>query len=175
MWNEEIHTERLMLRKPRREDAAEIHARYATDPEVTRFLSWKTHASPAESDEIVGKFLEGWEKQEHLCWVIIRKSEGDLVGTIGLTLHKVRASAGYCLARDAWGKGYAAEALRALIDEAFRQGLYRVDAHCDVENRGSERVMQKAGMQHEGVLRRYCVLPNCGEDPRDLNLYAIVR
>ncbi len=68
------------------------------------------------------------------------------------------------------------EALRAVIDYAFRDPrVYRVWAVCDAENVASARVLEKAGMSFEGVLRRYGIHPNISPEPRDARCYARVR
>lgn len=83
---------------------------------------------------------------------------------------------GYGMARTHWDKGYMTEALRAVINWAFTQpDVYRVQALCDVDNIGSARVMEKAGMTREGLLRRYVLHPNISDEPRDAYLYAIVK
>jgi RimJ/RimL family protein N-acetyltransferase len=83
---------------------------------------------------------------------------------------------GYVLARQYWGNGYMLEALAHLVDWALAQpGVYRAWAFCDVDNPGSARVMEKAGMTLEGRLRRWHVCPELGDEPRDCWVYARVR
>jgi RimJ/RimL family protein N-acetyltransferase len=83
---------------------------------------------------------------------------------------------GYVLARPFWGKGYMVEALQALIQWAMDQSdIYRVWAICDVSNISSTRVMEKSGMQKEGILRRWVKLPRFGDKPRDCFCYSIVK
>jgi len=53
--------------------------------------------------------------------------------------------------------------------------IYRVFATCDVDNPASAKVMEKAGMKYEGLLRRYMIHPNVSEEPRDCLMYARVR
>ena len=73
-------------------------------------------------------------------------------------------------------KGYVTEATRAIIDWTFRQAsMYRVYATTDVENVASRRVMEKAGMQCEGILRKYILHPNISDIPRDSYMYAITK
>ena len=80
------------------------------------------------------------------------------------------------LARAYWGRGYMTEALKELIDWALKQkDIYRIWAVCDVDNLASARVMEKAGMQLEGTLRRWSVHPNISPEPRDSHCYAIVK
>jgi len=88
----------------------------------------------------------------------------------------LKVEVGYGLARPYWGKGYMTEVLRTVIDWAFTQpDIFRVQAFCDVDNLGSARVMEKAGMVCEGTLRRYVLHPNISDEPRDVYLYAIVK
>jgi RimJ/RimL family protein N-acetyltransferase len=83
---------------------------------------------------------------------------------------------GYGMAHSHWGNGYMTEALIAVNDWAFKQpDIFRMQAICDVENIGSARVMEKAGMIREGLMRRYVVHPNISDEPRDVYLYAIVK
>ena len=68
------------------------------------------------------------------------------------------------------------EAARVIVDWVLKQeGIYRVWAFCDVENLASARVLEKVGMQKEGVLRRWMIHPNVSDEPRDCYCYAITR
>ena len=68
------------------------------------------------------------------------------------------------------------EALSSLVDWALAQPhIWRASAYCDADNSASARVMQKAGMEFEGVLRRYEVFPNVSSEPRDCLMYAKAR
>lgn len=83
---------------------------------------------------------------------------------------------GYVLARPQWGQGLMAEALRFGVDWALSQPeVFRAYSFCDVENPASARVMEKAGMAREGILRRYHTCPNLSPEPRDCILCARVR
>lgn len=174
-----IHTERLTLRPPRVEDAAAIYDSYARDPEATRYLSWTPHRSLAETEEYLRGVLamssDGADPKFH--WAITeRGSDDEARGMIALRRNGHKADVGYVLARPLWGLGYTTEALRAVVGFAFTlPGLYRVWAVCDVENVGSARVLEKAGMRFEGVLRRNIVHPNFGPEPRDSRCYAVTR
>ena len=86
------------------------------------------------------------------------------------------ADLGYGLARQHWGHGYATEAVQAVVRWALSQEqFYRVWATCDVENLASARVLEKAGMQREGILRRFIIHPNISSEPRDCYCYAVVK
>ena len=83
---------------------------------------------------------------------------------------------GYVLAKKYWGQDYMSEAARAIVDWALGlDEIYRVSAVCDIDNIGSARVMEKAGMQREGRLRRYMIHPHLSAEPRDVYMYAKVK
>jgi RimJ/RimL family protein N-acetyltransferase len=84
-----------------------------------------------------------------------------------------RAVTGYVLARPHWGKGFASEALAAVVASAARLGVQRLYALCHVAHAATARVLERSGFTLEGVLRRYLVFPNL-EDPsaQDVRCYA---
>lgn len=173
---ERVETDRLRLRRPVLADAESIFTRYASDPSVTAFLSWPRH----RSIEDTRAFLE-WSEAEWGRWpagpyLVESRESGDLLGSTGFgfeTPH--RASTGYVLAKDAWGRGYATEALRAVAGIGERIGLRRLYALCHHEHRASSRVLDKCGFVREGTLRRHTVFPNLGRDePCDVLCYARV-
>lgn len=173
---EEITTERLLLRWRVESDAEEIFARYAQDPEVTRYLTWQPHASVAETIEFQHSKAADRAAGTSFGWLIRSRATHVVLGMIGLRIEKHIAHVGYCLARDAWGQGYATDAARAVVAVAQRnESLWRIQATCDVENAVSGRVLEKAGLKFEGTLRRHIVLPNLGDAPRDVHCYATVR
>jgi RimJ/RimL family protein N-acetyltransferase len=68
------------------------------------------------------------------------------------------------------------EVLTAAAQWAMQQdAIWRIGAICDVENRASARVVEKAGLQREGILRRWIIHPNVSAEPRDCFSYAMVR
>jgi ribosomal-protein-alanine N-acetyltransferase len=86
------------------------------------------------------------------------RESGEVVGAITITAQKEhgRASLGYWCAVAHWGRGYATEAVRAVIDYGFRDlGLNRVWAQCYGDNPASRRVLEKVGMTYEGCLRQH--------------------
>ncbi len=171
-----IQTDRLVLRKPRRSDAAAIFRGYAADPEVTRYVMWRPHQDPGQTLAFVSGCIEAWQGEDRFPFVITLAGKDEAVGMIELHPKDHRCGIGYVLARRYWGKGYITEAVRAVIQWLFNQpGIYRVDATCDLENTASFRVMEKAGMQREGILRRWVIHPNLSLEPRDCYVYAIVK
>jgi RimJ/RimL family protein N-acetyltransferase len=108
--------------------------------------------------------------------VILLKSSCQLIGMIELRMHGTHADLGYGIARAYWGQGYATEAAQAVVDWSFSQPeIYRVWTVCDVDNLASVRVLEKVGMQREGILRRWLVRPTLGPEPRDCYCYSKVK
>ena len=173
---ETIQTKRLHLRKPRMEDATAIFDGYAQDPEVTRYLVWKPHKNIQETEQFLLACGQLWQREKDFAYAITLKETETLIGMFGLHPMNLKIEVGYALAQPYWGKGYMTEVLHAVIHWAFTQpDIFRVQAFCDVDNIGSARVMEKAGMLREGLLRRYVLHPNISAEPRDVYMYAIVQ
>ncbi len=172
-----IATERLLLRRPSLSDAPAIFQRYATDGEVTRFLSWRPHHDQEETRAFLELCLEGWDAGSKHNFVIARKDRPEqALGMIDMRRKGHVVEFGYVLARSEWGRGFMPEALGGLVALALDQPpIWRVQALCDAENLASARVMEKAGLSFEGRLRRYLVHPNIDPAPRDSFLYARTR
>lgn len=173
---ETFETERLRLRRPRAADAETIFRRWTQDPEVTRYLVWRPHGSVAEAEAHIARCDDGWRAGTPFVWLLEARTSGELVGSLAARRGDHGINLGYLLARDAWGRGLMAEALRPVVEWWLeRPDVHRVWATCDVENRGSARVLEKAGFRLEGVLRRWEVHPNLGPEPRDSLCYGRVR
>lgn len=171
-----VETPRLTLRRPVLEDAAVIFERYARDPEVTRYLTWRPHQTIEQTQEFLRRCCEFWGRGVAFPWVIVRKGGTGPIGMIDLRPQGERAEIGYVLARPFWGQGYMSEAAQAVIEWALNQPeIYRVWAVCDVDNTASAKVLEKAGMRREGILRRWIIHPNVDAVPRDCYCYAITK
>jgi RimJ/RimL family protein N-acetyltransferase len=172
----QIETKRLILRKPRLEDASAIFYGWAQDKEVTRYLTWRPHQRVEQTQEFVQSCLSAWEQGARFPYMLTLKETGEVIGMIDPRIEGHKVGIGYGAARPHWGKGFITEATRAIIDWAFQQpSIYRVYATTDVENIASRRVLEKVGMQCEGILRKYIVHPNMSNSPRDSYMYAITK
>jgi RimJ/RimL family protein N-acetyltransferase len=174
---EKIETNRLLLRKPMMEDALPIFQLYAQDQEVTKFLTFKPHQSIVETKTFLKRCLSNWKDETSFPWTIIRLKDNQLLGMVEIVkMDQTGIQMGYVLAKPFWGNGFMTEVLKEIINWAFIQkDIYRVWAICELDNTASARVMEKAGMQREGVLRRWVILPNLGDEPRDCYCYSIVK
>ena len=170
-------TARLAARPPRADDADAVFASYAGDPAVTRYLSWRAYERVSPLAVFLRECVAHWEKGAGpFAWLLCLRGTDAPIGSIGLTLDGGKAMFGYVLAKKFWQRGLAAEALTFLVNWSLAQpGIYRAWAFCDVENPASVRVMEKAGLVREGVLRRWHVCPTLGVEPRDCIVCAKVK
>jgi ribosomal-protein-alanine N-acetyltransferase len=169
-------TARLILRPIARGDAPAIFAGYAQDPEVVRYLTWRPHRTLAETQSYIGRCLAASPSRSR-TYVLIGRTDGTLRGAFELRRPEPhRLDCGYVLDRTRWGHGLMTEALTEVARWAICQDdVWRFGAVCDVENPASARVMEKAGLEREGILRRWLVHPSLGPEPRDCLSYALVR
>lgn len=168
-------TERLILRPPTQSDAQAIYATYAQDPEVTKYLVWRPHQNIKETMEFLERIEHSWEKGSEYTWAITLKESGILIGMIGLRMSPPRADFGYVLARPFWNNGYTTEAAAIVADWALRQkNIYRLWSVCDTDNLASARVLEKVGLEREGILR-YWMYHSTLNEPRDCFCYSKIK
>ncbi len=153
-----IETERLILRPFTVDDAEDMYRNWASDPEVTKYLTWPAHPDAELTRTLLKDWVSRYEAGDFFNWAIARKETGEVIGNISvvsLTEQIGAAEIGYCMGRRFWGQGIMLEALLAVEDYLFETvGLLRICAGHDVNNPKSGRVMDKAGMTREGVLRQ---------------------
>lgn len=152
----QLETENLILRPPRIRDARDIY-RYASDPEVARYVLWDAHRSLSETRACLRALIRRARRGHPSSWAVVLRSTGQVIGTIGFVWYSFdcrSAELGYSFSREYWNHGYATEALAAVIREAFRSlPLNRLEAQHDIRNPASGRVMEKCGLRQEGILR----------------------
>lgn len=154
-----IETERLFLRDLKVEDWQAVHE-YASDPEVVRYMDWGPNTE-GETKEFIQRALSDQQGKPRRVFTlaIVLKAGDTLIGSCGIRVSNPENREGwlgYCFARKFWGKGYATEVGRALVDFGFTElGLHRIFATCDPKNTASAYVLEKSGMKKEGHLREH--------------------
>ncbi len=173
---EHLYTDRLVLRRPRASDAEAVFTRFAADREVTRYMSWPTHRSLEDTRAFLAFSDAEWNRWPAGPYLIVDRRDLTLLGSTGFTFEtSYRAATGYILAHEVWGRGYATEALQAMVNLAPSLGVRRLQALCHAEHQASWRVLEKCGFEREGTLRRFCEFPNVNPvEPSDVFCYAIV-
>ncbi len=171
-----LETNRLILRRFTVADAEDMYRNWASDPEVTRFLTWPCHASAEATAALLGSWVEKYRDGDCFNWAIELKETRSVIGNISVVRLDETVNAaetGYCLGRAYWGRGIMPEALRAIMAYLFDEAdISRISACHDANNPKSGRVMQKAGMKYEGTHRQ------AGKNNRgicDMVCYAALR
>ena len=116
---QKLETGRLILRRLTMADADAMYRNWASDPEVTRFLTWPVHTNVEVTKHVIGTWLPLYEKQDHYHWAITLKENGDEpIGTIHGQVNDdlEQITVGYCLGRAWWHRGIMSETLQAVID-----------------------------------------------------------
>ena len=154
--NREVRLEdRVSIRNFSRQDDAHFYV-WASDPEVTKVMTWDTYMS---RDEVL-RFLT--EVAEPHPWFKAICLDGIPIGSITLTpgkgLYACKAELGFVLARSHWGKGITTLAVKNALKAGFSElGVHRIEAFVDPENKPSQKVLIKAGLTCEGLLKK-CIL-----------------
>jgi len=107
-------------------DAEAIHERYASDAEVTKYLGWPRHQSIEETKAFLAHSEAEWNRWPAGPYLIECRGDRKLLGGTGFTFEAPTvAITGYVLARDAWGYGYATEALSTVVALSRQLGVQR--------------------------------------------------
>ena len=171
-----IETSRLILRRAVRDDAEPMFRNWASDSEVTKYLTWPTYEKVETAHQILDLWVGEYEKPNYYQWMIVLKELGEPIGSISVVRQNDRveeAEIGYCIGSHWWHKGIMTEALNAVIEYLFIEvGMNRVAARHDPNNPHSGGVMRKCGMKYEGT-HRACDRNNQGIC--DAAQYAILR
>lgn len=153
-----LETDRLILRQFRTGDADNMFRNWASDDEVTKFLTWPSHPDVNVTKQLLEEWVSGYAEPSRYNWAIELKETHELVGNISVVKLEERIEAadmGYCMGKAWWGQGIMPEALKRVITYLFEEvGVNRIAACHDANNPKSGRVMEKAGMKREGILRQ---------------------
>lgn len=152
-----IETRRLILRRFDLSDVQDMYRNWASDPDVTRYLSWPTHQNSTETEILLSAWCALYDDPRIYNWAIVLRETNEVIGNISVVDRSDRHEScelGYCLSRNFRGQGIMPEAARAVLTFLFRDvGFHRISARHRADNPASGRVMQKCGMQYEGTAR----------------------
>lgn len=169
-----LTTARLVLR-PFESGDAPVVQRLAGAREIADTTLNIPHPYPDGAAEAwIARHAGAWAARQALTLAVVEGDTGHLVGAVGLILAMPdqRAELGYWIGVPWWNRGYATEAAQALVAHGFSVlGLHRVMARHLARNPASGRVMQKLGMEREGVLRGHVLKWGTFED---LVVYAVL-
>ncbi|MDD5922529.1 MAG: GNAT family N-acetyltransferase [Eubacteriales bacterium] len=148
-----IKTERLLLRPHVIEDADQVYALFGADEKMYEYSGWNPYATPEMAKEYVQRCIDSYNDEYFFGWAI--EADRRLIGTVGAYDYdkdKNSIELGISIARNSWGKGYATEAVKAVIGYlAHEKQIRTITAWCASKNIGSKRAMEKNGMKFTGA------------------------
>ena len=171
-----LRTERLVLREFTADDWSAIFA-YQNHPGYLRFYE-RDAVTERQSQALTYQFIlwQGEQPRSRAQLAIALAATGQVIGNVGVRREAAEepvADMGFELSPMHWGRGYATEAARAMVNWGFGEwGLERIHAHCVSDNLASARVLEKAGLTLEARLRDHQFFKGRFWD---LSLYGILR
>lgn len=168
----QLQTERLALRKMKASDSASLFQIWS-DPEVTKYMNIDNFTAESQALEMIEILDKLAMENKAIRYAIIELQSNRIIGSCGynmLDFTNSKAEIGYEISKQYWGKGYAQEAIRALLDYAFSAlQLVRIEAKVEPENINSIRVLQKLNFTFEGTMRK---CEKSKETLIDLSIYS---
>ena len=164
-----IKSERLIFRPVKESDLTKIHLLNSNE-EIARFNTSGIPESVEETKAIVANWIteNSSENTQRFTFAIELKSEANFIGLIGINLGKIKyknAEVWFKYDTEFWNKGYATEALKEILNFGFNDlKLHRIEAGCAIENIGSIKVLEKAGMFREAHTRKLLPLKSGWSD-----------
>lgn len=172
MLTTELRTERLHLRKMKVSDSPSLFKIWS-DPEVTKFMNVDCFTDESQAKDMIKLLDEFSQDNKAIRFSIIEMESDEIIGSCGfnfLDFENAKAEIGYDITRAFWGRGYASEAICALLDYAFLSlKLNRIEAKVEPENVNSVKVLQKLNFTFEGTLRQS---ERVNGKFNDLNMYS---
>ncbi len=168
-----LETERLRLDPLRPSDATHIYP-IMGDPEVMAYWDVAEIDDPDIVTQIIASQVERMQVGEAMYWGMRTLADGGFLGSCDLSdidrWHH-RAEVGFMLGREAWGQGYAQEAMQAVIAFAGVSGVRKLAARTHLGNRRSEVLLQKLGFSEEGLLRGHILKDG---ERRDCRVFGLL-
>lgn len=172
-----LKTRRLILRKFENEDYKEMYRNWASDPEVTRYLTWPTHKNYYITEDVLKSWTENYFHNNYYQWAIYFNECNSLIGSISIMNideNNLNCEVGYCISKKYWNMGITTEAFNEIIKYGFEEiGFERIAARHDIDNFVSGKVMEKCGLKYEGTLRK--ILKNNKGELVDCKYYSILK
>lgn len=168
-----LETDRLILRPFEINDALEMFENWTSDPEVSKYVTWSPHENIEETKGLLAFWIKEYEKPERINLAIVLKDNEELIGGIDVVGYLDGIPViGYVLSRKYWNQGIATEACRKLIDYLFSIGHNKIIIDAQVENIGSNKVIQKCGGIYQNTYEDYI---SSKDKKVNVNRYIIVK
>ena len=154
-----IYSERLILRRFELSDTDAVFRNWASDEYLQKMYSEPVYETTEAVQGLLQNYIDKYEREDYYRWAVILKDTGECIGQIAYFYVDSKnhfAEIEYCIGAAFQRKGYATEAVRAIMSYGFEKiGLHKVQICCKTINPASRRVIEKSGLTYEGTLRDY--------------------
>ena len=156
---QQIDTTRLLLRPFQYTDDEYMLKYWISDPKIQYMYSEPVYSTKTEVKELLDKYISSYEQDDYYRWAVIEKESNICIGQIAIYLVNSKnhfCEIEYCIGSQFQKRGYCTEAVRAIIDYAFRNiNIHKMQVCHKHINEASKRVIQKCGFTYEGTMRDY--------------------
>lgn len=167
-----LKTDRLLIQRLKYEDAEEIFYAYASKLAATKFVSWPTHQTVADTNQYLRKTISAWSDGLEFGYTIRTKHDNRLIGSIGAVNEEGKIQFGYIISPTHWNQGCATEACGALLHQLNRiEHISRIWTFIDAENVASKKVLLKLGLIEEALEKKWFRFVNQGDQWKDCILF----
>jgi Acetyltransferases, including N-acetylases of ribosomal proteins len=161
---QKLESDRLIFRRFDYSDSEEMRVNWIGDPKVQSLISEPVYTTQDEVRELLDKWISSYEKPDYYRWAIVEKSSGSCIGQIAIFLVDNKnhfCEIEYILGSGFHRKGFATEAVKAILDFAFNKVDFHKVQVCHKEgNIASQGVIKKSKFTYEGTLRDYFFMDN---------------
>lgn len=158
LGTQKLETKRLILRKFIKNDTEYMFKNWASDGQVTKYLTWLPHRNINETKQYIEKTIIEYDNPNTYNWAIELKEISRVVGSISVVSQNTSLEIvhiGYCIGKKWWNRGITTEAFKELIRFFFENvKVNRIESRYDPKNINSGKVMIKSGLKYEGTLRQ---------------------
>lgn len=172
-----LKTDRLFIRIPQLSDSSVLFSNYTSDPEVTKFSAWGTHASLQETEQFIKSCLQKLETENELNFCICLLTDPTFpIGMCKIKSSSSVASIGYVLAKKYWRQGYATEAMQSICNLLFStSSITIIEATTDPENIASQAVLKKLGFTYIQTIPQHMSRPQLSSQLRPSLIFQLKR
>lgn len=152
-----LETNKFILRPFKLKDTEEMYKNWASDKEVTKYLTWTEHNDISKTNIVITLWESSYNNKEYYNWAIEEKCSKCVIGSINLMNldnYNENCEVGYCVGKNFWNQGIMTEVLNVVIDFAFKEvNFHRITARRHIDNIASGMVLKKCKFVYEGILR----------------------
>ena len=168
----QLESNRIILRRLTLKDATSMYNNWASDEEVTKYLTWPAHSNIGVTKMVLNSWIEQYDNNEFYQWGIVFKDENELIGTIGVVNKNDDIKSfelGVCLGKKYWGKAIGPEAVNIVIKYLKQIGYTQMTSTTKVGNKKSFKAIINDGSEYIGIKKDGCT--NLDKTKSDIHVF----